>query len=77
MAFVSKQTETDPEILISRYTLARAIADGLLVEVFTHRWTGLTGGKPLVAAAAVRADLSDAALIEDGDAFTILSPEDY
>jgi len=99
--------------VIYEYTLAQAIADGVLTEVFKSRWLMLSGGKPIVATAAVFADISLAGLIEiwneyvswrkfveptlreedrlfktemnsktvwvmeDGQAFTILYPEDY
>ncbi len=99
--------------VIVEYTLAQAIADGVLVEVFKPFWKRLTGGKPLVATAAVyerfslndlqqiwneyvvwrrktlpslkeedqiftyKMDTTTVWVIEDGQAFTILFPEDY
>lgn len=99
--------------VIYMYTLAQAVADCVLVEIFKRRWTQLSGGKPMVATAAVFQDISLAGLIEiwkkfvhwrkfveptlreedrlfktemnsktvwvleDGQAFTILYPEDY
>ncbi len=101
------------ESVISAYPLAQAIADGVLVEVLRPRWTALSGGKPIVASAAVAAALSPAAIaeiwnayvawqrsvrpalaeeeqlfvttmngepvwvIEDGQAHTVLYPDDY
>lgn len=95
------------------YSLQEAIADGVLVPVLQERWFQLSDGKPIVATAAISADLSLAAIqeiwnafaawrrkveptlhddawmftttmngktvwvIEDGDTFTILYPEDY
>ncbi len=99
--------------VISVYSLQRAIADGVLVEVFKNRWQQLSGGKPIVATAHLFNAVSLAALqeiwnefvhwnkhikptlpeeeqmfvtsmnsekiwlIEDGQAFTMLYPEDY
>ena len=99
--------------VIYEYTLAQAIADGVLTEVFKSRWLMLSGGKAIVATSAVFGDISLAGLIEiwneyvswrkfveptpreedrlfktemnsktvwvleDGQAFTILYPEDY
>ncbi len=95
---------------ISVYPLQQAIEDGVLVEVFKHRWEQLSCGKPIVATAHIMNELSVAALeevwyayiawaklpssdeedifvtqmnskdvwvIEDGDALTMLYPEDY
>ncbi len=50
--------------LIYEYTLAQAIADGVLVEVLKNRWTELTGGKPLVATSHIYSEFSLAALQE-------------
>jgi hypothetical protein len=99
--------------VVSVYTLHRAIADGVLVEVFKNRWQQLSGGKPIVATAHLFNEVSLAALqeiwnefvhwnkqikptlpeeeqmfvtsmnsekiwlIEDGQAFTMLYPDDY
>ena len=35
--------------IVSVYSLERAIADGVLVEVFKNRWSELSQGKPIVA----------------------------
>jgi hypothetical protein len=106
---VSKRDDT----VVIRYTLAQAIADGVLVEIFKHRWGQLSGGKPIVATAHLCDEVSQAGLleiwneyvrwrrnveptlpeedrlfttrmngktvwvIEDGQAFTLLYPEDY
>jgi hypothetical protein len=95
------------------YTLQQAIADGVLVELFTNRWQQLSGGKPIVATAHLFDEVTLAALqeiwnayvrwrkavmpmlpeeeqmfatsmnnkkvwvIEDGQAYTLLYPEDY
>ena len=99
--------------VISVYSLQRAIADGVLVEVFKNRWQQLSGGKPIVATSHLFNEVSLAALleiwnefvhwnkhikstlpeeeqmfvtsmngekiwlIEDGQAFTMLYPDDY
>ena len=33
----------------SKYILDQAIKDGVLVEIFKHRWDELSAGKPIVA----------------------------
>ena len=99
--------------VVSVYSLQRAIADGVLVEVFKNRWQQLSGGKPIVATAHLFNEVSLAALqeiwnefvhwnkyikptlpeeeqmfvtsmntekiwlIEDGQAFTMMYPDDY
>ena len=99
--------------VISVYPLQRAIADGVLVEVFKNRWQQLSEGKPIVATAHLFNEVSLAALqeiwnefvhwrkhvmptlpeeeqmfvtsmngekvwlIEDGEAFTMMYPDDY
>ena len=104
---------TKDKTVIYVYTLAQAIADGVLVEIFKNRWEQLTGGKPPVATIEVYNAFSLAALqeiwneyvvwrqqvmptlpeeeqlfktkmndrtgwvLEDGEAFTILFPEEY
>ncbi len=101
------------QTIIDSYSLDEAITDGVLVVCFRSRWKHLSGGKPIVATAAVSEDISQAALIEiwndsvrwrrevmetlpeeeqhyattmngktiwvmeDGQAFTFLYPEDY
>src|SRR4051812_28229040 len=50
--------------VIYEYTLAQAVADGELVEVFKDRWSKLTGGKPLVASMNIMAEFSLASLQE-------------
>jgi hypothetical protein len=107
---VSKPEDT---AVVIGYTLAQAIADGVLVEIFKNRWGQLSGGKPIVATAHLADEVSQAGLlemwneyvrwrrnveptlpeedrlfttrmngktvwvIEDGQAFTLLYPEDY
>lgn len=99
--------------VISVYSLQQAIADGVLVEIFKHRWQQLTHGKPIVATVHLFTDTNEASLIEiwneyvdwkqrieptlpeeerlfhttmndkkvwvieDGEAYTLLYPEDY
>jgi hypothetical protein len=45
-------------------TLEQAIADGMLVEIFKHRWPELSGGKPIVATAHLFNEVSLAGLLE-------------
>lgn len=54
----------DDAEVISRYPLKQAIEDGVLVEIFTNRWPELSGGKPIVATAALFHDISLAGLME-------------
>jgi hypothetical protein len=99
--------------VVSVYSLERAIADGVLVEIFKNHWNELSDGKPIVATRAIYVAFSLSALqkiwneyalwrqdvmptlpeeeqlfsttmnsetvwvLEDGDAFTILFPDDY
>ena len=99
--------------VIYAYSLEQAINDGMLVEVFKHRWEALSGGKPIIATAHLFENVSSAGLleiwnefvywknnvmltlpeeerlfvtemngnkiwlIEDGQAFTMMYPEDY
>jgi len=50
--------------VIAAYTRDQAIADGVLVEVFKHRWGELSEGKPIVATSAIHAAYTQAALQE-------------
>jgi hypothetical protein len=50
--------------VVSVYTLRQAIADGVLVEVFKHRWLTLSGGKPIVATRHLFHEVSPAGLLE-------------
>jgi hypothetical protein len=50
--------------LISAYPLDRAIADGVMVEVFKNRWNQLSGGRPIVATANLFSEISLAGLME-------------
>lgn len=99
--------------VIYAYTLAQAIADGVLVKVFKNRWQELSGGKPIIATEHLFSEVSLAGLmeiwneyvswrkaimatlpeedqmfvttmnsnkiwiIEDGEAITMMYPEDY
>ena len=107
----------DEESIISEYSLEQAIADGVLVEVFSYNLKDFveqyTNGKPVVATAHLfrqvsQSDVTDLWnkyvewrrnvkellpeeeqmfvttmngekiwLIEDGQAFTMMYPEDY
>ncbi len=55
--------------VISASSLAQAVADGELVEVFKQRWPELSGGKPIVATRAAMATLSLAAIQEIWNAY--------
>ena len=55
---------TDRTNIVVEYTLRQAIDDGVLVELFKHRWEQLSGGKPIVATAHILEELSLAALRE-------------
>jgi hypothetical protein len=50
--------------VISAYPLDRAIADGVMVEIFKNRWQQLSGGKPIVATATLFNEISLAGLME-------------
>jgi hypothetical protein len=54
----------DDADVIAAYTLDQAIADGVLVEIFKHRWGQLSGGKPIVATAHLFGEVSLAGLLE-------------
>src|SRR5512147_1561298 len=54
---------TDEDI-IAAYPLAKAIEDGVLVEIFKNRWQELSGGKPILATARLFAAISLAGLME-------------
>jgi hypothetical protein len=41
----------DDAEVIATYPLQQAIKDGVLVELFKHRWHELSGGKSIVATA--------------------------
>lgn len=53
----------DP-ILIYSYTLQQAFDDKVLAPLWAKRWHVLTRGKPIVVTAAVKADMSEAALVD-------------
>lgn len=50
--------------VIYQYTAEQAIDDGVLTELFKHRWGQLSGGKPIRATTTVTSAFSEAALIE-------------
>jgi hypothetical protein len=50
--------------VISQYPLDKAIADGVLVEIFKNSWEELSGGKPIVATAHLHGEISLAGLME-------------
>jgi hypothetical protein len=54
----------DDADVISKYPLAQAIADGVLVEIFKNRWDELSNGKPIVATSHLTGDISLAGLME-------------
>lgn len=61
---MSDKQDGDWDFVIHTYTLDQAIEDGVLVEFAKNRWPQLSGGKPIVATAAINAELSQAALVE-------------
>lgn len=54
----------DHDEVITAYSLKQAIEDGVLVELFRNRWNELSGGKPIVASAALYESVSLAGLLE-------------
>jgi len=50
--------------VISAYPLDRAVADGVLVEIFKDRWAELSGGEPIVATASLFNEISLAGLMD-------------
>jgi hypothetical protein len=59
----------DDAEIISAYPLQQAIKDGILVEIFKHRWDKLSHGKPIVATAHLAQDISLAGLMDIWQAF--------
>ncbi len=55
--------------VIASYPLEQAIADGVLVEIFKHRWGQLSGGKPIVATSHLFNEISLAGLLEIWNAY--------
>ena len=51
-------------VIISSYTLAEAVEDGSLAEIFKNRWSQLSGGKPIVATSHLYEEISLAGLME-------------
>ena len=58
----------DADVIYS-YTWESAVEDGSLVEIFQNRWSELSGGKSILATAALFADISLASLREIWNAF--------
>jgi len=56
--------EEDFGTVIPVYSLERAIADGVLVEVFKNRWHELSQGKPIVATRHLFSQVSLAGLLD-------------
>jgi hypothetical protein len=54
----------DHDEVITAYSLKQAVEDGVLVELFRNRWDELSGGKPIVASAALYESVSLAGLLE-------------
>ena len=61
----------DDAEVISKYPLDKAIADGVLVEIFKNSWEELSGGKPIVATAHLHSEISLAGLMEIWNEFVI------
>jgi hypothetical protein len=59
----------DDAEIISTYPLQQAIKDGILVEIFKHRWEELSHGKPIVATAHLFHEISLAGLMDIWHAF--------
>jgi hypothetical protein len=64
-----KEVMTMGDTVISVYTLEEALADGVLVRVCEPAWPKLTGGKPIVASAAVYQSFSLSTLLEIWDQY--------
>jgi hypothetical protein len=60
---------TQEPLVVYSYTLQQAIDDGMLSLLWEKRWWDLSRGKPIVVTAAVKAELSEAALIEIWNAY--------
>ena len=48
----------DDAEVISKYPLAQAIEDGILVEICKNQWGEFSSGKPIVATAHLHSELS-------------------
>jgi hypothetical protein len=59
----------DDAEVIAAYPLKQAIEDGVLVEIFKHRWDELSHGKPIVATAQLTQEISLAGLMGIWHAF--------
>jgi hypothetical protein len=59
----------DPDEVITVYSVKQAIEDGVLVEIFKHRWKELSGGKPIVATMNVFEQISQAQLMQIWNGF--------
>jgi hypothetical protein len=66
---ITNMNTFDNADVISTYTLAQAIEDGVLVEIFKHRWAQLSGGKPIVVTAHLFGEVSLAGLLEIWNAY--------
>ena len=54
----------DDAEIISEYTLEQGVSDGQLVAILPHRWEQLNTGRPIVATAAISANISLAGIME-------------
>ena len=61
--------EQSESLVIATYTREQALEDGVLVEIFTDVWFFLTGGRPILATAAISADYSLGTLAAIWDQF--------
>jgi hypothetical protein len=59
----------DDAEVIATYPLQQAIKDGVLVELFKHRWHELSAGKTIVATAHLFNEVNLAGLMEIWNAF--------
>lgn len=60
---MTQENPFDGAEVISSYTLADALADGVVVEVFKEQWQRLNGGRPIVATASVVNDLTGLTIV--------------
>ena len=61
--------KADDVKIVATYTLAQAIEDGVLVEIFKNRRAQLSGGKPIVATTHLFHEVSLAGLLEIWNAY--------
>jgi hypothetical protein len=60
---------THNPIVVYSYTLQQAFDDDVLSPLWENRWWQLTRGKPIVVTASVKADISEAGLVDIWNAY--------